>query len=108
MQLNFERSVYNMIASELYTVDSLSLHLLEELSEDGQVSIKRSVVSILTRELAGKAGRPSSWLSILLGRNDAWNLLLNEQRFSGCLTDNHAKIYVSTKCSKLETVLVQA
>ena len=35
---------------------------------------------VLIRELAVKAGRPSRRLSILLGGNDAWNLLLNEQR----------------------------
>ena len=35
---------------------------------------------VLTHKLAGKAGRPSRRLSILLGGNDAWNLLLNEQR----------------------------
>ena len=55
------------------------------------------------------AGRPSSWLSILLGRNDARNLLLNEQWFSECLfTDDRAKTYVSTKCNKFETALVNA
>ena len=59
--------------------------MLGELSEDGQVSIKRSEVSLLTHELAGNTGRPSSQLSTLLGRNDVWNLLLNEQKFSECI-----------------------
>ena len=74
------------------------------MGELSQHKVVRSSLPIC--KLAGKVGRSSSWQSTLLGGNDDWNFLLNEQQFSECLYS--AKAYVSTKCSKLETALVQA
>ena len=42
-------------------------------------------VSPPIHDLAGEAGRPSSQLSIILGKYDAWNLLLNKLQLSECL-----------------------
>ena len=73
------------IASELYTVDILSFYPLWELSGDGQVSNVLGIAYLSTSYVSGKAGSPWSQWSTLLGRNDVWNLLMNEQQFSECL-----------------------
>ena len=73
------------IASKLYTVDVLVFISAGKTKRGWTRQYKVVRSKSITRELAGMAGRPSNWLSILLGRNDARNLLLNKQRFSECL-----------------------
>ena len=74
-----------MITSELYTINILSFISTgrAERGRTNQHKVVRSGLPIC--ELAGKAGRPSSWQSTLLGGNDVCNLLLDEQQFSECL-----------------------
>ena len=72
------------IASELYTVDILSV-MSAGRAKRGRTSWHKVVRSSLPiRELAGDVGKPSSWWSNLLGGNNVWNLLLNEQWFNEC------------------------
>ena len=65
------------VAHSLFSCSVCRLYLLGELNEDRQVSIMWWEVSLLTHELAGMAGRPSSRLSILHGGNDARNYQKN-------------------------------